>query len=174
MNLLFVFFMSFLAYAGDSEYKVKYEGNITYKETDGTEIELPRMKGTIYFQLGKNQSCKIKIGGWESDVVHICKLTEDLTSAKIPKGVIVSDDTFVTALLEGLKLLPELKKPVAAKIFNSAKVIVNNQLINTRKINQTTTGEFRIEFKPTKLTLQSTESEDSVTIFIVFKSINKD
>lgn len=174
MTLIFIFiFMAKATWAKD-DFKVKYEGTITYKETDGTEIELPRMKGTIYFKNGAVKECKINIGGWVSNIVHICNLQQEVSSTRLPKGIIVSDDTFVSAILEGLKYLPEEKKPIANKIFNSAEVYVDNQLVNTRKINQTTTGEFKIEFKPTKLTLKSTESPDSVSLFIVFKSINKD
>lgn len=159
--------------AKKSSFKVKFKVEFIYMEEDGTQLDLGRVAGNINIT-SKNElgACTIKVSGIEEDIIHLCKLPED-TNLDWPEKFAISDDTFTTIAFQGLSILPPPKRLIAKKIFENSNIYINNKLVETRVVNQTTQGEFIIPFQDIKYSLEHPELLNRLTIKYSFKSIRR-
>lgn len=153
-------------------YKVKYKAEFSYQESDGTKISLPRVKGVILISTYPSSACSIRIGGWDSQTVHFCRLP-GLKSGGIPNEIAISDDTFTTIALESINYLLENKRDLAKKIFENSNIYINGAAVGTRAVNQTTQGEFVIPFTGIQVSLEQPELLNRINAKISFKSIRR-
>lgn len=153
-------------------YKIKYKAEFTYLENDGTKILLPKVKGVVLVSTYPTSACTIRIGGWDSQTVHFCRLPS-LKPGAIPGEIAVSDDTFTTIALESVNYLLDNKRDLAKKIFENANLYIDNVLAETRPVNQTTQGEFILPFKGIDVVLEQPELLNRIQVKFSFKSIHR-
>ncbi|MFZ4712388.1 MAG: hypothetical protein ACOYL6_01635 [Bacteriovoracaceae bacterium] len=154
------------------KYKIKYVATIIYTEPDGTKFVLPEAKGKIWMRK-TNGACIVRVGGWESDIEHVCRLKNG-EKGLAPTQVEFSDNTLVTMLLESLKFLLENKYGYALKIFTKSNVYINDQLIETRPINQSTVGSFFLNFnEPNRITLEQLDFKNKIKVELRFNSLRR-
>ncbi len=166
-----ILFVSIQAFAGD-KYKIKYRASISYSEPDGTRIVLPDAVGKVWMRVS-DQACLMRVGGWESNIMHICRIAVG-TKGLAPKEVEISDDTFVTMLLESLKFLLDRKYAYALKIFNQSNVYVNDQFQATRVVNQSSAGSFFLNFsQPTRIALEHAQLKHKIRVEIRFEGLRR-
>lgn len=153
-------------------YKVKYKVEMSYHESDGTKIKLPKIKGVVLISTYPTSACTIRIGGWDSETVHFCRLPNQ-RSGDVPKEMALSDDTFTTLTLESVNFLLDNKRDLAKKIYENSNVYINGKKIGTRPVNQTTQGEFLIPFTGVEVILEQPELLNSINIKMTVTSIRR-
>lgn len=153
-------------------YKVKYRAEFSYQESDGTKIKLPRIKGVILISTYPSSACTIRIGGWDSETVHFCRLPSSKVGVA-PSEMAISDDTFTTIALESVNYLMDNKRDLAKKIFENSNVYINGNNVATRAVNQTTQGEFVIPFTGIEIKLEQPELLNSIKAKLTITSIRK-
>lgn len=153
-------------------FKVKYKAEISYQERDGTKLKLPRIKGVVLISTYPTSACTIRIGGWDSQTVHFCRLPSQKTGA-VPNEMAISDDTFTTIALESVNYLMDNKRDLAKKIFENSNVYINGKSIVTREVNQTTQGEFLIPFTGIDISLEQPELYNRINVKFTISSIRK-
>lgn len=153
-------------------YKVKYKVELSYQESDGTKIELPRIKGVVLISTFPTSACTIRIGGWDSQIVHFCRIPNQKSGA-IPSEMAISDDTFTTIALESVNYLLDNKRELAKKIFENSNVYINGKLVGTRAVNQTSQGEFIIPFTGVEIALEQPELLNRLTVKATITSVKR-
>lgn len=153
-------------------YKVRYRAEFSYQENDGTKLKLPRIKGVILISTYPSSACTIRIGGWDSETVHFCRLPNSKVGV-VPQEMAISDDTFTTIALESVNYLMDNKRDLAKKIFEYSNVYINGKKVETRAVNQTTQGEFVIPFTGIEVKLEQPELLNSISAKISITSIRK-
>jgi hypothetical protein len=176
MKSMFIFLFFNLFLLGQSQaadkYKIKYEATVIYTEPDGTKIVLPMAVGKIWMRVSDG-ACQVRVGAWESDIFHICRIPKG-EAGMAPIQVELADATIVTMLLESLKFLMDKKYAYSLKIFNRANVYQNDQLIDTRTINQSSTGSLFVKFnEANRITLEHQEFKNKIKIEMRFFSLRK-
>ena len=171
--LLFFFNLFLLGQAqATDKYKIKYEATIIYTEPDGTKLVLPMAVGKIWMRVSDG-ACLVRVGAWESDILHICRIPKG-EAGMAPVQVELSDSTFVTMLLESLKFLMDKKYAYSLKIFNRANVYVNDQLTDTKTINQSSSGSLFVKFnEANRITLEHPDFKNKIKVEMRFFSLRK-